>query len=155
MKLTRIEVPSDAQVALLQRSHLADELAATKEPSAHGAKWLKKLSKQHKWSAEETAARALALLAERDGVSLVPEEECDQEPPSWAKDPRKPSHRKREWTRDRGRKAYHKDKKERGPKSGSAKKRDGAPKKFGPSNKPGPKKKKGKKGQKSWYKKAR
>jgi ATP-dependent RNA helicase DeaD len=153
MKLTRIEIPSDAQVAILQRNHLATELAAPEQPSEHGAKWLQKLAKQYNWSPEETAARALAVLALRDGVSLVPEDECDQEPPRWAKDPRKTSDRKRTWRNDRDRRPYHKDRRERGAPSASTNKHDGGPKDAGPST--DKKSKKNKKGKKNWYKKAR
>jgi ATP-dependent RNA helicase DeaD len=83
--IKRIDVPSDAEIAMVQRSGLAAKLAASPEPNANGFRWLRDLMEQHNWTAEEAAARALQMIAEKDGIALTADKDCSTEPPPWAK----------------------------------------------------------------------
>jgi ATP-dependent RNA helicase DeaD len=94
--IERIQVPSDAQIATLQRAHLADRVSGPEAPNPNAQLWLAELMEQKGWTADEVASRALELLAKRDGVSLSPESECDSEPPAWSKKNAKRFERERE-----------------------------------------------------------
>lgn len=83
-KIRQIQVPSDAEIAMLQRSAFSEKLSESTVPNAQTFSWLRDLMQQHDWTIEEAAARALALLAERDGISLSSDKEFDTSPPDWA-----------------------------------------------------------------------
>lgn len=81
--MTRVQVPSDAQIAELQRSHLAEQIGESETVSSDAQRWLTELMEANDWTMDEVASRALALLAQRDGVSLSNNQETSA--PTWAK----------------------------------------------------------------------
>ncbi|MEE2828911.1 MAG: DEAD/DEAH box helicase [Myxococcota bacterium] len=91
VKIPRVPVPSDAQITILQRGRLAEQLAAADESSTEGHRWLSELMAERDWTADEVGARALELLAGREGISLAAEMDCDDQPPAWSRGQSRPA----------------------------------------------------------------
>ncbi len=85
--IPQIEVPSDADIAARRRDRLRSALATAMERpgQADAEVWISELADDAGWTVEAIAAAALALLAERDGGSILAT--VDAEPPSWSKRP--------------------------------------------------------------------
>jgi len=83
--IERMDVPSDAQIIDRRRSALADRLDGELDSLDHAELWLNELQEQRGWTPEETATRALRLLAQKTGVSLSPLDDLQDEPPEWSR----------------------------------------------------------------------
>ena len=88
-KLERMEVPSDASIINRRRSQLADRLSDELDQLDFAEMWLAELQEEKGWTTEETAVRALRLLASKAGVSLSPLGQLDDEPPEWSRRPQR------------------------------------------------------------------
>jgi len=85
VKIERMDVPSDAQIIDRRRGALADRLGSELDELEYAGLWLEELQEQRGWTAEETATRALRLLAQKAGVSLSPMGDLQDEPPEWSR----------------------------------------------------------------------
>lgn len=85
VQIEQVQVPSDAQIARLQRGTLSERLADSKSEGVAGQEWLAELMEERGWTVEETAARALELIARRSGVSLAAAKDMDESPPHWSR----------------------------------------------------------------------
>ena len=85
VEIKLMEIPSDAQIIDRRRGELADKLGGELDALEHAQLWLDELQEQRGWTPEETARRALRLLASKSGVSLSPLSDCEAEPPAWSR----------------------------------------------------------------------
>ena len=85
VKIGRMDVPSDAQIIDRRRGQLAEKLGGELDELDHAQLWLDELQSERGWTTEETARRALRLLASKSGVSLSPLGDCQSEPPAWSR----------------------------------------------------------------------
>ena len=85
VEIKLMEIPSDAQIIDRRRGELADKLGGELDALEHAQLWLDELQEQRGWTPEETARRALRLLASKSGVSLSPLSDCETDPPAWSR----------------------------------------------------------------------